>query len=511
MSNAGQSKAITRSAAIRARVGHPIIDSDGHVVEFEPALLDYIRDVGGSKILDRYKTEFDTAFYFRWNHISSEERREFRVPRPVFWPYPAKNTLDRATAALPRLLHQRLDEMGLDFTILNPSQGLFAPHIGDDELRRVVCRAFNNYHADIFREYADRITPAACVPMNTLAEAIDELEHVAGLGLKVAMMPAFVRRPIPGLAKQSPEMARYLSWMDNLCLDSEYDYDPVWARCVELKISPSFHSFGVNWGMRTSISNFMYNQIGHFAAAAEGICKALFLGGVTRRFPTIKFAFKEGGVGWAVSLYCALYERWHKRNLRTLDNVNPARLDVELYRELCRKYGDKFTQGRLENELVLSELEGGGGGDPAEWDEWRHCGIERAADVYDLFVPHFYFGCEGDDRVTSWAFDRKRNPMGARLNAIYGSDLGHYDLIDMRDAAVEAYESVEHGLMTTEDFRDFVCVNPIKLHCGMNPDFFKGTVVEHEAEKVMAETRRTESATINGSDTFTAARQGLTK
>jgi len=59
----------------------------------------------------------------------------------------------------------------------------------------------------------------------------------------------------------------------------------------------------------------------------------------------------------------------------------------------------------------------------------------------------------------------------------------------MRDAAVEAYEGVEHGFMTEEDFRDFVFVNPIKLHAGMNPDFFKGTVVEREAEKVLAELR----------------------
>jgi hypothetical protein len=59
----------------------------------------------------------------------------------------------------------------------------------------------------------------------------------------------------------------------------------------------------------------------------------------------------------------------------------------------------------------------------------------------------------------------------------------------MRDAAVEAYEGVEHGLMTEEDFRDFVFVNPVKLHCGMNPDFFKGTVLEREAEKALAEIR----------------------
>jgi predicted TIM-barrel fold metal-dependent hydrolase len=477
----------TRSAEIRARIGHPIIDSDGHVVEFEPALLDYIREAGGSTILERYKSAWDTAFQFRWNHISREERREFRVPRPVFWPYPAKNAYDRATAAMPKLLYRRLDEMGLDFTILNPSQGLFAPHIGDDELRRAVCRGFNNYHADIFREYADRMTPAACIPMHTPAEAIEELEHVAKLGLKVVMMAAFVRRPIPGLAKQAPHLASHMTWMDNLCLDSEYDYDPVWAKCVELKLTPTFHSFGLNWGMRTSISNFMYNQIGHFAAAAEGICKALFLGGVTWRFPTLKFAFKEGGVGWAVNLYCALYERWHKRNLPSLDNVNPANLDLKAYRRLCREYGDGFVEGRLDGALVLSELEGAGGGDPSEWDEWRHCGIERGKDVYDRFVPHFFFGCEGDDRVTPWAFDRQRNPQGARLNAIYGSDLGHYDLMDMRDAAVEAYEGVERGLMSEQDFRDFVFINPVKLHCGMNPDFFKGTTLEKEAEEALAE------------------------
>ena len=476
----------TRSAEIRERVGHPIIDSDGHVVEFEPALLDYIREAGGSAMLERYQTAPDTAFYFRWNHISPEERREFRVARPVWWPYPTKNTYDRATAALPKLLYHRLDEMGLDFTVLNPSQGLFATHITDDELRRVTCRAFNNYHADIFHEFADRITPAACVPMHTPAEAIEELEHVAKLGLKVVMMAGFVRRPIPGLAKMAPEFAHQMTWMDNLCLDSQYDYDPVWAKCVELGIAPTFHSFGL-WGMRTSISSFIYNQIGHFAAAAEGICKALFLGGVTRRFPTLKFAFKEGGVGWAVNLYCALYERWHKRSLPMMEQVNPANLDVELYRKLCGEYGGKFTAGRLGGKLVLSELEGGGGGDPTEWDEWRACEINGPEDIYRRFVPNFFFGCEGDDRMTSLAFDTKRNPLGARLNAVYGSDMGHYDLTDLRNAAVEAYEGVEDGLMTAADFRDFAFVNPIKLHASMNPNFFRGTILEQEAEKVLAE------------------------
>lgn len=478
----------SRSAEVRAKVGHPIIDSDGHVVEFEPALLDYIRDAGGSAILERYKKAHDTGFHFPWYHMSRPERRDFRAPRPVWWPYPTRNTLDRATAALPRLLYERMDQMGLDFAVLNPSQGLFAPHIADDELRRVVCRAFNNYHADIFREFADRMTPAACIPMHTPAEAIEELEHaVRRLGLKVVMMAAFVRRPIPGLAKEAPALARHLTWFDNFCLDSEYDYDPVWAKCVELGIAPTFHSFGLNWGNRTSISNFIYNQIGHFAAAAEGICKALFLGGVTRRFPTLKFAFKEGGVGWACALYASLAERWRKRNVKMVANIDPANFDRALFRELCRKYGGAVTEGRLDVEPLQSELEGGAPLAPDEFDEWAACKIEHASDIRDLFVPHFYFGCEGDDRMNACAFDAKRNPFGARLGAIYGSDLGHYDLIDMRDAAYEAWESVERGMLTEEDFRDFVFANPVRMHAGMNPDFFKGTVLEAAAEKILAE------------------------
>ncbi len=38
----------SRSAEIRARLNHPIIDSDGHTVEFLPAFLDVLKEVGGS-------------------------------------------------------------------------------------------------------------------------------------------------------------------------------------------------------------------------------------------------------------------------------------------------------------------------------------------------------------------------------------------------------------------------------------------------------------------------------
>lgn len=55
---------------------------------------------------------------------------------------------------------------------------------------------------------------------------------------------------------------------------------------------------------------------------------------------------------------------------------------------------------------------------------------------------------------------------------------------------VEAYEMVEEGYMTTDDFRDFTFGNVVEMHTGMNPDFFKGTVVEDEVDKWHAERLR---------------------
>ena len=37
------------------------------------------------------------------------------------------------------------------------------------------------------------------------------------------------------------------------------------------------------------------------------------------------------------------------------------------------------------------------------------------------------------------------------------------------------------------DFRDFVFTNPVTLWTAMNPDFFKGTVVEGAVEKLLAQ------------------------
>src|SRR5919109_4930876 len=140
-------------AQIRSSLKHPVIDGDGHWVEFDPVFSEHMRKVGGDRAADGWlaalKTTRDSL------GLSVAERRRRRVAQVAFWSRQAENTLDRATAMMPRLLYERLPELGTDFAVIYPTAGLRMPRISDDETRRAVIRAYNIVSADYFRELSD--------------------------------------------------------------------------------------------------------------------------------------------------------------------------------------------------------------------------------------------------------------------------------------------------------------------------------------------------------------------
>jgi hypothetical protein len=210
------------------------------------------------------------------------------------------------------------------------------------------------------------------------------------------------------------------------------------------------------------------------------------MGGVAHRFPTLKYAFLEGGTAWASQLYNNLFEYWEKRNLDALaTNLDPARLNVDLLVEKFEKYGNEYlTPERIRadpDHPASTRLKV----PPEEVNDFAPAGITKPEDIRDIFERNFYFGCEADDSLNGIAFDSKYNHFGLKLNAILGSDIGHWDVPDMTKVMVEAYEMVEDGFMNEEDFSDFTFGNVVGLHAGMNPNFFKGTVIEDAADKLL--------------------------
>jgi predicted TIM-barrel fold metal-dependent hydrolase len=475
-------------AEIKAKLNHPIIDGDGHWVEYDPVFAEQMRKVGGDLAADGFLKAMDSTRDALAQGV--EERRRHRLAMPGFWTRQTGNTYDRATAMMPHLLYERLDEIGSDFAIVYPTAGLRLPRIKDDATRRAVIRAYNIVSASYFKDLSDRMTPAAIIPMHTPDEAIDELEFVTKqLGSKVGMFGSAMPRQVDSISKGDRDTDRLAVWYEVFGIDSIYDYDPVWAKCREVGIAPTFHSAGSNQALRNSPTNFTYNHIGHFADAGHAAAKGIFLGGVTRRFPELRFAFLEGGVGWGSQLFGDLIEHWERRNAKALENMRPDKLDRNLLMSLVEKYGYKEHAAALKERDGWPDPELHLTGGVADLDDFAACKITRKQDWVDLYATPYYFGCEADDRMNAVAFG-KGNPFGAQLNAIYSSDIGHFDVIDMRDPLPEAYELVEDGHINEANFRDFVFANAVRLWGTQNPNFFKGTVVEKEAAAVLNAARQ---------------------
>ena len=472
-------------AEIRAGLKHPVVDGDGHWVEYDPVFAERMRKVGGDKAADGYLAAMRVTKDAL--NMTVEERQRRRVAMPGFWGRQTSKTLDRATTMMPRLLYDRLDEFGTDFAIIYPTAGLRLPRIRDDETRRAVIHAYNIVAAEYFEKLSDRLTPAAIIPMHTPEEAIAELEFTTKqLGSKVGMFGSAFPRPVEAVGKD-PEADRFAVWYEVFGVDGMYDYDPVWAKCREVKIAPTFHSTGSNQGLRNSPTNFVFNHIGHFAAAGHAAAKGIFLGGVTRRFPELRFAFLEGGVGWASQLFGDLIEHWERRNAKAMENMHPDKLDRALLMNLVDKYGYEDIRAALKerNGIPDPELQATGG--LPDLDDFSKCKITRKEDWCDLYSTPFYFGCEADDRMNAIAFG-KTNPFGAQLNAIYSSDIGHFEVIDMRDPLPDAYELVEDGFFTEDNFKSFVFGNAVRLWGTQNPNFFDGTRVAKEAKALLTQT-----------------------
>jgi predicted TIM-barrel fold metal-dependent hydrolase len=467
-----------RSPAVRDRIDHPVIDFDGHsIVEFLADFEDYLREEGVDTTGDVLLPSGQS-----WSELTDEERLRVRPIRLSWWPYPIRHTADLVATLLPKLLYERTADIGIDVAIVYPSVGLGFVEIADEDLRRAACRAYNRFVADLFRPFCDRLLPAALVPTHTPDEAVEELRYARSLGLRPVTIPAWVRRPSPAGGGW---------WLDTYGVDSAYDYDPLWSTVSELGVALSMHSSSMGIGTRQSISSYVFNHLGHFAASSEAAARSLILGGVTNRFPALRMAFLEGGVSWAVQLLCDLIGHWEKRNRDAIALYDPTAVDVAEFARIVTETACPAPRGGTISALHVSNrrgdrldvgiserLRGERGSSVAPVDEWALSGIESPDDLVRLFVEPFVFGCEADDRLAAAAFDRRLNPLGAQLGAVFSSDIGHWDVPDIGEVLHEAYESVERGVLTEADFKRFVFETAYRFYTDVDAGFFAGTPLE---------------------------------
>ncbi len=465
---------------IRARIGHPTIDGDGHLVEVREALVRFVHEHGEERLFDDPSAR--GLLVPGQEHLrfpSLEERRRLYTHKANRWFTPAR-TRDYAAVTMPGLMYERLDETGFDFAVVYPTYGIHIAHIAGEAARRGLSRSYNEMVAEDYAPYSDRLTPVAVLPLSTPEEGIEELEHAVSLGLKAFLIPSYVWRTIPAFDDAPPEYRSRLRRMDTFGIDSEYDYDPFWKRSVELNAPISAHMSGAGLMDHVSPSNSLFSA-GQFGATAETLAKSLFLGGVLHRFPALRVGLLEGGVAVGVRLYGDLVSRYVKRGPDGIDGLDPRRIDTGELAQLATRYSPRLAA--LSEEWLpppLAAEEGGG-------NDFELSGVTGSADIRDQFCRSLYWGCEGDDPLVGVAFDQRANPFGAVLPAFVGSDIGHWDVPSFDYPLREAYQQVEQGRLTAEQFRDLTLTNAVRFYAGDRVDFFDGTTLEAVARAALSE------------------------
>src|SRR5260370_35970842 len=88
---------------VRASLKHPIIDADGHWIEYNPVFAERMRQVAGDKSADGFiAAQRRIPDPLR---LSIAQRKQRGMAMEGNWRRPPTNPRDRATAMMPRLLY----------------------------------------------------------------------------------------------------------------------------------------------------------------------------------------------------------------------------------------------------------------------------------------------------------------------------------------------------------------------------------------------------------------------
>jgi predicted TIM-barrel fold metal-dependent hydrolase len=190
---------------------------------------------------------------------------------------------------------------GIDAEIIFPNKGLVMFATKDAEFGMAQCRVWNDFAWEMYAQYVDFMSPVAAIMTADVALACEEIRRVAKMGYRVLTLPC---KPIFG---------------GHDSRDSNYnllDYDPMWAAIQECDLPITFHvSTGRDPRAARKEGGAVINYVAHSLSPTIEPVATLCGSGVIERFPKIKFAAVESGIGWVPWALDAMDEAYRKHHL----------------------------------------------------------------------------------------------------------------------------------------------------------------------------------------------------
>ena len=247
---------------------YEVIDADGHVTE-------------------------------TWEQIARHLDEPYRK-RPLLTPFFPQDGWDRRLlgtkghwAGDAKSWVEALDSGGMSAVVLFPTLGLFMPFLRDPEWAVALCRAYNTMlHAELTSQ-SPRLKGVALLPLQEPGAAVAELTRaVTGLGFVGGMLPA-----------------------DGYYLLGHPRFDPLYAEAQRLDVPLGVHASGTdmsNLGPEPFPKFIQAHTVSHLTGQLRQMT-SMILGGVPQRFPRLRLAFLEAGVGWVPYFVQRMDEEFDKR------------------------------------------------------------------------------------------------------------------------------------------------------------------------------------------------------
>lgn len=193
------------------------------------------------------------------------------------------------------------DRDGIDVEIIFPNKGLAMWATPDAEFANAMCRVYNDWAWEQFGPYPDRMVPVACVATGDLPGTLKEIARCAAMGYRAVTLPC------------KPVWGAHDSRQDNYNLPV---FDPLWALVEETGLPITFHvSTGRDPRAAKGNGGAVINYVSHSLAPTIEPMANLCSSGVLDRFPKIRFATIEAGIGWVPWALQAMDEAYLKHHM----------------------------------------------------------------------------------------------------------------------------------------------------------------------------------------------------
>ena len=412
----------SKSAAVRARLDHPVIDGDGHWLEPIPIFLDYLQRRRRRRRRRQVRRQGQGHHLVR----SGARRADAPPPAPADLVGEPAGTLDRATAMIPRLFYERLDDFGIDFCVLYTSLGLF--FVGNPTRRSAARLARGEPHER-------RAVRALSAPHHAgrrgarahAQEAIEEATYaVRELGLKVVMIANHVRRPVParprgGPAQRGAHVRRLARLRERLRLRPvlaalrrpegrghralRQHGHPLARVGVELHLQPHRSLRQRQPRLRQGADpGRRHPPLPPATLRHAGGRRGLGLQPRDRPRRPLGAAAARGHGGADLS-----DQPRPRRAGPALPRVRRRALRGQAERaSVCINLAEPFTSAEEATERAYRQ---------ARFDDFAEVPVQPGEELRQHFAERFFFGCEADDPMTAWAFDRHGHHRSTRSSA----------------------------------------------------------------------------------------------